>query len=181
MDTGLTLEDQQIQGRHYLKKLGIPLRDLQGKDLEEEINKFLARTQCLSLATVNPDGTPHQTILDYQSSGLDIWIGSQGGQKFINLDKSNRVAVAIGFTAGTVESEYGLTMDGVAKVYKMPHPKFGVGMLKLKNFLEEWTKSVQPLENMIKRVVGAWVIKIEPVCITYMNLPDGVIISQWEK
>jgi hypothetical protein len=29
--------------------------------------------------------------------------------------------------------------------------------------------------------VGAWVIKIEPVCITYMNLPDGVVISQWKK
>ncbi len=40
MDTGLTLEEQQVQGRHYLKKLGIPLRDLQGKALEAQINKF---------------------------------------------------------------------------------------------------------------------------------------------
>jgi len=181
MDTGLPLEEQQIQGKYYLNKLNIPIRELQGNDLGNEIKKFLAKTQCLSLATVNPDGSPHQTILDYQSDRLNIWIGSQGGKKFINLDKSNRVSVSIGFTDGTVESEYGLTMDGVAKVYKMPHPKFGLGMLKLKGFLEEWSKSVQPLENTIKRTIGAWVIKIEPESIIYMNLPDGVPISRWEK
>ncbi|MCX5896373.1 MAG: pyridoxamine 5'-phosphate oxidase family protein [Proteobacteria bacterium] len=181
MDTGLTFEEQQLQGKTFLKKLGIPVRELNHKELEEEIKKFLKKLQCLSLASVNPDGTPHQTILDYVSDGLDIIIASAGGDKFINLERSDRVAVSIGYTGGTVESEYGLTIDGIAHVYKAPHPTFITGMMKMKSFLEEWSRSVQPLENVIKRVITARVIVIKPERMTYMNLPDGIPISRWEK
>ena len=86
MDTGLTFEEQQIQAKHFINKLGIPLKELSPNDLEEEIENFLKKLQCLSLATVNPDGTPHISILDYQSDGLDILIASAGGDKFINLE-----------------------------------------------------------------------------------------------
>ena len=181
MDTGLTFEEQQIQARHFIKKLGIPLKELNRNELEEEITNFLKKLQCLSLATVNPDGTPHISILDYQSDCLDIYIASAGGEKFINLDLSKKVAVSIGFTDGTIESEYGLTIDGTASVYKAPHPKFVAGMMKMKNFLEDWSRSVQPLENIIKRAVTARVIKISPDKMTYMNLPAGIPYIRWEK
>lgn len=181
MDPGLTFEDQQVQGRHQLQKLGIPVRELNRKDLENEIEKFLKTIQCLSLATVNPDGSPHQSILDYVSDGLEIIMASAGGEKFINMEKSNRVAVSIGYTDGTVQSEYGLTIDGIAKVYKAPHPKFLSGMLKMKSFLEEWSKAIQPIEDVVKKAITARVIRITPIRMTYMNLPDGIIISRWEK
>jgi len=180
-DPGLTFEDQQEQGKYFIKKLGIPLRELNQKELGEEIKQFLTKMQCLSLATVNPDGTPHQTLLDYVSDGLDIIIASAGGDKFINLEGSNRVSVSIGYTGGTVESEYGLTIDGTAEVYKAPHPKFLTGMMKMRSFLEDWSRSVLPLENIIKRVVTARVIIVKPERMTYMNIPDGVPISRWEK
>jgi len=181
VDPGLTFEDQQEQGKYFIQKLGIPLRELNQKELEEEIKKFLTRMQCLSLATVNPDGTPHQTLLDYVSDGLDIIIASAGGDKFINLERSNRVSVSIGYTGGTVESEYGLTIDGTAEVYKAPHPKFLTGMMKMRSFLEDWSRSVLPLENIIKRVVTARVIIVKPERMTYMHIPDGVPISRWGK
>ena len=181
IDTGLTYEERRLQSIHFIKKLGIPLKELNRKELEEEINIFLKKLQCLSLATVNPDGTPHQTILDYVSDGLDIIIASEGGQKFINLELFNKVSVTIGFTDGTIESEYGLTIDGTAEVYTAPHPKFLTGMMKLKPFLEEWSRSVQPLENVIKRVINARVMVIKPEKMTYMNLPAGVPFSRWEK
>jgi len=181
MDTGLTFEEQQIQAKHFINKLGIPLRELGQKELEEEIKKFLKKMQCLSLATVNPDGTPHISILDYQSDGLDIYIASAGGEKFINLELSKKVSVSIGFTDGTLESEYGLTIDGIAGVYKAPHPKFVTGMMKMKNFLEDWSRSVQPLENVIKRAVTARVIKITPEEMTYMNIPAGIPYTRWDK
>lgn len=181
VDAGLTFEEQQIQARHFIKKLGIPLKELKRRELEEEIKKFLKRLQCLSLGTVNPDGTPHQSILDYVSDGLTIYIASAGGAKFINLDRSKKVSLAIGFTDGTLESEYGLTIDGVAEVYTAPHPKFFSGMMKMKSFLEEWSRSVQPLENVIKRVVTARVIKITPHKMIYMNLPEGIPYMRWEK
>jgi hypothetical protein len=181
MDTGLTFEEQQIQGISQIKKLGIPLRELNQKELGKEIEKFLTKLQCLSLATVNPDGSPHQSILDYVSDGLEIIIASAGGDKFINLERSDRVSVSIGFTDGTVQSEYGLTIDGIAKVYKAPHPKFISGMLKMKGFLEEWSQAVQPIENVIKRAIAARVIRIKPERMIYMNIPDGVVISRWER
>jgi hypothetical protein len=55
------------------------------------------------------------------------------------------------------------------------------GMLKMKSFLEEWSRSVQPLENVIKRVITARVIIVKPERMTYMNLPEGIPISRWEK
>ena len=181
VDTGLTFEEQQMQARHFINKLGISLKELNKKELEEEIARFLKRLQCLSLGTVNPDGSPHQTILDYESDGLTIYIASAGGTKFINLDRSNKVSVSIGFTDGTLESEYGLTMDGIADVYSAPHPRFLAGMAKMGSFLAEWSRSVQPLEDIIKRVITARVIKITPVKIIYMNLPEGVPYMRWEK
>jgi hypothetical protein len=181
MDTGLTFEEQQLQGKTFLKKLGISVKELSHRELEEEIKNFLKKMQCLTLATVNPDGSPHQTILDYVSDGLDIIIASAGGDKFINLERSNRVSVSIGYTGGTVESEYGLTIDGIAKVYQAPHPTFITGMMKMKSFLEDWSRSVQPLENVIKRVITARVIIVKPERMTYMNLPDGVPICRWGK
>ena len=180
-EPGLTFEEQQEQAEYFLRKLNIPVRRLKGKELEKEVSEFLKKPQCLSLATVNPDGAPHQTILDYVSDGLDIYIASAGGEKFVNLDKSNKVSITIGFTNGYIESEYGLIIDGAAEINKAPHPKFLMGMMKMKGFLEEWSKAVQPLENIIKRVVTARTIKITPDRITYMNMPDGVPWSRWEK
>jgi len=181
MEPGLTFEDQQVQAKHFLSKLGIPVKELDRTGLEKEIETFLKRMQCLSLATVNPDGSPHQTLLDYVSDGTTIYIASAGGEKFVNLDKSNRVSVSIGFTGGTIESEYGLIIDGTARVYKAPHPKFMTGMLKLKGFLEEWSKSVQPLEDILKKVVTARVIVIKPDQMTYMNMPEGVPWMRWQN
>jgi len=115
------------------------------------------------------------------SDGLEIIIASAGGDKFVNLDKLKKVSVSIGFTDGTVQSEYGLTIDGTADVYTVPHPKFLSGMLKMKSFLEEWSRAVQPIENVIKRAIAARVIRIKPERMIYMNIPDGVPISRWEK
>ncbi|MEI6128075.1 MAG: pyridoxamine 5'-phosphate oxidase family protein [Pseudomonadota bacterium] len=181
MEPGLTLEEQNEQAKYFLKKLGIPVKDLNIKQLEDEIAAFLKKPQCLSLATINPDGKPHQTILDYVSDGITIYIASAGGEKFVNLDGSPGVSVSIGFTNGTIESEFGLTIDGIAHVYKAPHPKFLMGMMKMKSFLDDWSKSVQPLDNILKRVVTARVIVIFPDRMTYLNMPDGIPWMRWEK
>jgi hypothetical protein len=37
VDTGLTFEEQQKQARCFIKKLGISLKELNKKELEEEI------------------------------------------------------------------------------------------------------------------------------------------------
>jgi hypothetical protein len=180
-EPGLTFEEQNEQAKYFLNRLGIPVKDLNKKELEKEITAFLKQPQCLSLATINPDGSPRQTLLDYVSDGLDIVIASAGGEKFVNLANSDKVSVSIGFTSGKIESEYGLTIDGTASVYKAPHPKFVSGMIKMKAFLEDWYDSVKPLENIIKRAVTARVIIVKPVRMTYMNMPKGVPWLRWEK
>ena len=79
-EPGLTFEEQNEQAKYFLNKLGVPVKDLNKQELEAEFIDFLKQTQCLSLATVNPDGTPHQTLLDYVSDGLDIYVASAGGK-----------------------------------------------------------------------------------------------------
>ena len=49
VDIGLTFEEQQKQARYFIKKLGISLKELNKKELEEEIKIFLKKLQCLSL------------------------------------------------------------------------------------------------------------------------------------
>ena len=177
---GLVFEDRQKLMVHFIERLKIPLRMLNKAELEKEIAEFLKKKQCLSLATVNPDGTPHQSILDYVSDGTKIYIASEGGEKFRALEHSDSVSVTIGFSGGTVESEYGLTIDGKAKIYKAPNPKYVSGMLKLKNFLMDWSASVQPMENILKKAINARLIVVTPHRMTYMNIPDGVPLLRWE-
>ncbi|RMF94423.1 MAG: pyridoxamine 5'-phosphate oxidase family protein [Candidatus Schekmanbacteria bacterium] len=178
---GITLEERQLQIKHNIKKLGIPLKELNKKELEEEIKRFLKRKQCLTLATIGPDGYPRTSLLDYQSDGLTIYMVSEGGEKFRNLEYSNKVAISIGFSDGTAQSEYGLTMQGEAKVYKAPSPNYMKALLKLRPFLEEWGKALLPMENVVKRAFTARAIVVEPIRMTYMNIPDGVPLMSWEK
>jgi len=138
------------------------------------------KKQCLSLATVNLDGSPHQTVLDYVSDGLTIYIASEGGEKFKNLEESDKVSISIGFSDGTVESEYGLTIDGVAKIYGAPHPKYLAGIMKLKGFIEQWSKSIQPIENILSKAINTKLIVVTPYRMFYMNIPDGIPLSSWE-
>ncbi len=180
-DYGITFEDRYKMAVHFISKLKIPLQELNRQELEKAIETFLKNRQCLSLGTVNPDGTPHQTILDYVSNGLKLYMASEGGQKFRALEHSNKVSVTIGFSGGTVESEYGLTMDGTAKIYKAPHPKYVAGMLKMKNFVMEWSRSVQPVENILSKAINTRLIEVTPYKMTYLNMPEGIPISRWVR
>jgi len=178
---GLTFEDRRKLMIHQIGRLKIPLRDLDREALEQEIARFLKRKQCLSLATINPDGTPHQTIVDYVSSGTDVFIASEGGEKFRALQHSDKVSITIGFSDGTVESEYGLTIDGVAKVYTAPHPKYLAGILRLKDFVMEWSRAIQPIENILSKAINTKLIVVTPYRMTYMSMPEGVPLSRWER
>ena len=180
MAKGLTLEDRQQLMSHFIRKLEIPEKNLDNQGLQKEIEAFLKKKQCLTLATINPDGSPHVSILDYVSDGLDLYMATEGGDKLSNLEGTNKVAVSIGFSDGTVESEYGLMMDGIAKVYRAPHPKYVTGMMKLKNFVMEWSKSIQPMENVLKKAITSSLIKVTPFRMTYMNIPDGIPLMLWE-
>ena len=60
-EPGLTFEEQNEQTKYFLNKLGVPVKNLNKQELESELIDFLKQPRCLSLATVNPDGTPHQT------------------------------------------------------------------------------------------------------------------------
>jgi len=183
IDLGQTFEERQVGIRGNIQKIGIPLRDLNKKELEEEIKKFLKRKQCLSLATVSPDGVPRISLLDYQSDGLDIIMASEGGEKFRNLHYSRKVAISIGFSDGTAPSEYGLTVQGEAEIFKAPDPRYLQCMMKMKPFLEEWAKAVTKIsiDQAIKRAFTVRAIKVSPLKMTYMNIPDGVPLLSWER
>ena len=178
---GITPEERQLQNIQSLKKLGVPVKEFNKKQLEQEIIAFLKRKQCLTLATTGSDGYPRTSILDYQSDGLTLYMVSEGGENFRNIEHTDEVAISIGFSDGTAPSEYGLTMQGRVKVYKAPSPNYMKALLKLRPFLEEWGKALLPMENVLKRTIMARAIKFTPEKMTYMNLPDGVPLMLWEK
>ena len=97
----------------------------------------------------------------------------QSGRFFLGLTITLSL-ILIGFEWTTLSTK-------LAEVYAAPHPKFLAGMAKMKSFLEEWSRSVQPLENIIKRIVTARIIKITPHKMIYMNLPEGIPYMRWEK
>lgn len=64
--------------------------------LRPEIRAFLSEPRFAVLATVNPDGSPHQTVMWYDLDGDTILMNTAGGRaKVSNLRRDPRVSVCV--------------------------------------------------------------------------------------
>lgn len=65
--------------------------------MEHPAIRILNANRIMSISTVRPDGWPQTTIVGYANRGFELlFMIYRSGQKFANIQKDNRVSIAIG-------------------------------------------------------------------------------------
>lgn len=65
--------------------------------MEQDAIEILDAHRLMAIATLMPDGWPQSTLVNYANEDLLIYfVVSREGQKFANIQKDQRVAIAIG-------------------------------------------------------------------------------------
>jgi PPOX class probable F420-dependent enzyme len=78
----------------------VTLRDtsatLSGVPLPDPIRAFLAEPRVAAIATLNPDGSPHQAVVWYVLDGESLMINSRRERRWPqNLARDGRISVAV--------------------------------------------------------------------------------------
>ena len=64
--------------------------------MEDKAIQILDSHRTMSIATVRPDGWPQNTVVGYANDGLLVYfLISRGSQKFANIEKDDRIAIAV--------------------------------------------------------------------------------------
>ena len=65
--------------------------------MEHPAIRILNANRIMSISTVRPDGWPQTTIVGYTNRGFELlFMIYRSGQKFANIQKDNRVSIAVG-------------------------------------------------------------------------------------
>lgn len=65
--------------------------------MEQKAVEILDQNRVMALSTARPDGWPQVTLVGYANDGLLLYfVVSRQGQKFANIQKDNRVSLAVG-------------------------------------------------------------------------------------
>jgi PPOX class probable F420-dependent enzyme len=83
--------------------------------LSDDVRAFLKEKRFAVLATINPDGAPHQTVMWYELQGDEIMMNTRGGRvKTANFRRDPRASVC-------VEDGYlGVTIQGTVRLEEDP-------------------------------------------------------------
>lgn len=82
--------------------------------LDQRVRRFLEEPRFASLATVNPDGTPQQTVMWYELRGDEIIMNTaRGRKKDRNLLRDRRISICVedGYRYVTIAGEVELVED----------------------------------------------------------------------
>ncbi len=106
-------------------------------DLEPLIASIIAEGQDMVVATIRPDGSPQTTVVSYASDGLALYFGdSTASQKAQNLERDDRVSIAITLPYKDWSQIRGISLFGHARKLTDPADLFRVGQLFLSKFPE---------------------------------------------
>ena len=73
-----------------------PSATLSGAPLPDPIRAFLAEPRVAAIATLNPDGSPHQAVVWYALDGESLMINSRRERRWPqNLARDGRISVAV--------------------------------------------------------------------------------------
>lgn len=65
--------------------------------MKERAVEILDSNRIMAIATIRPDGWPQATLVGYASEGILLYFAiSRTSQKFANIERDNRVSIAIG-------------------------------------------------------------------------------------
>ena len=175
---GITEEqrDKMIEG--MIKMLGLERKHLSKEELEKEIIDYLSKKHPCSLATCGKDGKPRISVVDYKNDGLTIYIMSEGGTKFENIEENNNVAIGIGTSTQTMRSVRGANITGTAEIFTDDTPEFAKGLKLFKPFLDDIQSLTGKPPQLPPGVMR--VIRVNPTRIVYFHYNKGIGNAIWE-
>lgn len=83
--------------------------------MDDRIAQILQSHRLMAISTLMPDGSPQTTLVGYVNDELLIYfIVSRSGQKFANIERDQRVAIAVGSDVDDPAEIRELSISGLA-------------------------------------------------------------------
>ena len=173
----LTEEEREQMIDQYLERMNIKRKHLSKEELEKEITDYLSKKHPCSLATCGKDGVPRISVVDYINDGLTIYILSEGGEKFKNIQENNKVAIGIGTSARTSLSVRGVNIWGIAEVFTDDTPEFAYTIKLFDPIIKSMAKAMDSPVEIPKGILRA--IRVTPTKIVYHHNNNGIKNAYW--
>ncbi len=129
--------------------------------LSDRARAFLAETRFATLATINPDGTPQQTVMWYMLRGDHVLMNTKRGRhKDRNLLRDRRVSICVedGYRYVTIAGEVELVEDPIvaqadikALAVRYHGPERGETMARDSFAAEERVSILLPIRDVVER------------------------------
>ena len=174
----LTEEERERMTDELFEKLNIERKHPLKEELKQEIIDYLSKKHPCSLATCGKDGVPRTSVVDYVNDGLNIYIFSEGGGKFKNINENNQVSIGIGTSTQTIRSVRGVNIEGLADVFTEDAEEFAYAMKLFKPLFEDFEKQIS---GPVKFPPGMMrIIRVTPTKMVYYHYNRGIANAQWE-
>ena len=135
----------------------------------------------MTIATNRPDGWPQATMVGYVNDGFLLYCYvASNTQKYANVVRDPRVAIAIGSDAPRPLDIKGLSLAGMASVVTDQDEFDGVGALRLKRY-PEYADLPPPVlhEGALRRISpqpssdGIVLLRVSPEIISVLDYSKG--------
>jgi len=175
---GITEQQREQMIDLYYKNKNIERNRPSKEQLEKEIIDYLGKKHPCSLATCGKDGVPRISVVDYMNDGLTIYILSEGGQKFRNLQENKHVAIGIGTSAKTSLSVRGVNISGIAEIFDDSTQEFAHALELFKPIIATMVEDAggKPLE-IPKGAIH--LIRVTPAKMVYHHNRKGIKNAHW--
>ena len=174
----LTEEEREQMTDELFKKLKIERKHLSREALEKEIIDYLSKKHPCSLATCGKDCVPRTSVVDYVNDGLTLYIFSEGGGKFKNIEENNRVSIGIGTSTQTIRSVRGVNIAGIADVFTEGTEGFTYAMQLFRPLFEDFEQQIGGPVTFPPGMMR--VIRVTPTQMLYYHYNRGIANALWE-
>lgn len=153
----MTQKDYERAARHWVVKDAENVK-LERNLLIQEVEKYIVENNTCALATGTGEFV-RCTPIEYSYHEGAFWMFSEGGEKFIGLEKNKNVCLAIYDKYDGFGKLKGMQVSGIAEV--------------IEPFSEEYCKAAEykkiPMKVLEKLPEPMNLIKIMPHCIDFLN------------
>ena len=153
-------------------------KHLSREELEREIIEYLNKKSVCSLATCSKDGEPRISVVNFAHDGLTLYIFSEGGHKFKNLQENNRVAVGIGNDYRTFDGLRGLNIWGTVDIITEESSDFVNAMELFRPIFEKLQEEVGITFEFPKGMLR--ILRITPTKMVYYYNKKGISNAHWK-
>ncbi len=174
----LAEEELAKLNEEMFNKMKREFKNLSKEELEKEIVDYLGKKQVCSLGTCGKDGVPRISVVNYVNEGLSIYIFSEGGGKFKNLNENSKVAVGIGNDYRKFDALRGLNIWGSAEIFSEDDKEFYPAMKLFRPIFEKYEKETGISLTFPKGMLR--IIRITPTRMVYYCNKKGITNAHWE-